>query len=480
MQHFTFTVNHAEALSKTREMECFLTSTREVFHSLTGIAIHGAVTAVHIVSFPVVFPLHVIGATTNILISTCTHVATHSVATVTSIVASPIDGIHILNSAKDNVLCHFSDAVPSVLHAVDGIKNCVGSIALGLFKPLLRTKQIEDQSSLSSSRDVDREALLERLRLDIPPCQKLTNEKIEFNSTPDFSKHLLRVDDLGVLSNRGKTFCFIDLCTDYFDEEISSRVFDALLLDGLALLSSGVDKGSTKFDGMIKWKPEGPTKRLLQSKERMKFNEWNILMEEQLLIWSGFFIGGQQLDVESPLFLSRGIVPGSPRVLFDLLCDSSRTTEYNRFCLGREDIRILEHQTNPLSNGREKIIKIVKSETRVPFTSLSVIMSTLMCAYELEGNELNDAFVIVSRSLVCGKAGNRCDCKGNESENKNEIIWGINLIRRVEGNPNLADIINLSQVKSSFVPRFLTHKVGIMAVEKSFQALRTRNGTQPA
>jgi hypothetical protein len=47
--------------------------------------------------------------------------------------------------------------------------------------------------------------------------------------------------------------------------------------------------------------------------------------------------------------------------MFDLLCDSTRTAEYNRFCLGRSDVLVIdEHETSPA--GKAKNIKIVKSE----------------------------------------------------------------------------------------------------------------------
>jgi hypothetical protein len=72
--------------------------------------------------------------------------------------------------------------------------------------------------------------------------------------------------------------------------------------------------------------------------------------------------------------------------MFDLLCDSTRTAEYNRFCLGRSDVLVIdEHETSPA--GKAKNIKIVKSEYARALTSLSVVMSTLMYGCELEDDE---------------------------------------------------------------------------------------------
>jgi hypothetical protein len=65
-------------------------------------------------------------------------------------------------------------------------------------------------------------------------------------------------------------------------------------------------------------------------------------------------------------------------------------------------------------------------------------------------------------------------------DRKNEITWGINLLQPVPGKSGVTDLIAFSQVSSGLVPKFLTHRVGIVAVENCFNALRTRNGVDEA
>jgi hypothetical protein len=113
--------------------------------------------------------------------------------------------------------------------------------------------------------------------------------------------------------------------------------------------------------------------------------------------------------------------------------------------------------------------KVVQSETQVPFTSFSVVMSTLMHA-----RMVDDCYVIVSRSLNPGRAGSHTGSTSSSvEESKNELVWGVNVIRHVPGEPEMTDLISVSQVSSSLVVQFLSHKVGIMAVESCYNAMRS-------
>ena len=266
------------------------------------------------------------------------------------------------------------------------------------------------------------------------------------------------------------------------DEQLSSKAFEALLDQGLTLVSMGIDYAQS--NDIVTWKPEGETRKLLKAKETMINPTVHMLLEQQALVWSGTFKPGRYRDLDSPLFLSRGVVPGSPRRIFELFCDSSRTQEYNRFCLGRSDLVVIQDENTVSPEGKVKVIKIVKSETRVPFTSLSVTMSTLMYGVELDFDDdatldnidsTRESFIIVSRSLTSGGAGYHLDCNNVERDVKSEITWGVNLMRSVPNNPHVTDLVNVSQANSSFVPRFLTHRVGMMAVENSFNAMRSRD-----
>jgi hypothetical protein len=89
--------------------------------------------------------------------------------------------------------------------------------------------------------------------------------------------------------------------------------------------------------------------------------------------------------------------------------------------------------------------------------------------------ELPDqGFVIVSRSLDSGMAGTHVGSRENvdTTGRKNEIIWGINVVRRVPNNPQLTDLTSLSQVGSPMVPKFLAQRIGVMGVEDFYKNVR--------
>ena len=489
-------MSNANALMHSHEMRIFLASTKDVALGLTGIAMHGAGVAAHVACLPVTLPIHLITSATETMFFTCTQVVSvivmqknqHQILTED---AQPHDtATSIQSSPIDSIVHHVSNAVPAVLHTADGIKNNIGGILLGLFSPLLgerppSTTQTHEEPHLRSSScsagesSSEKEAFLDRLRID-----PTTGEKQQLDrkaSSSDVSKSLLRVSDLNIQTDSGDKLFYVDLSPDFANEQLTSKAFEALLREGLALVSMGTDYAQSNGMDMTKWKPEGETRKLLKMKETMTDAAAYLLLEQHALVWSGTFKSGKYRDLDAPLFLSRGVVPGSPREIFELLCDSSRTTEYNRFCLGRSDLLVIQDDKTPNPEERVKVIKVVKSETRVPLTSLSVTMSTLMYGLQLDDEDnVNDdiereSYIIVSRSLTSGVAGYHCDCNRVERDVKNEITWGVNLMRSVPQNPNATDLVNMSQVNSSFVPRFLTHRVGMMAVENSFNAMRSRD-----
>jgi hypothetical protein len=89
----------------------------------------------------------------------------------------------------------------------------------------------------------------------------------------------------------------------------------------------------------------------------------------------------------------------------------------------------------------------------------------------LEGAD-EGGYVIVSRSLYTGSAGPRFSAEGVEPTTKNEILWGINVIRRVPNHPHLTDLTTLSQVGSTLVPKFLATRIGLMGIEDFFRNVR--------
>jgi hypothetical protein len=308
-----------------------------------------------------------------------------------------------------------------------------------------------------------------------------------------YSKYLLPVLDVG-LHHDGRIVHFVDL-QDFQAGDLSSssaavaKALDLLVGFGLGLLSNHPTvrlssqshlsspppkKASARAGGGIEWRPEGSTSKTLRRMVPLSSLDRLKALEQEVLIWSGTLPSSPRY----PFFLARGVVARRPLDFMRLLWDNERTSEYNNFCLGRTNLLILQDQVLASSTCADEIkkdtmtgTKVVLSETRVPFTSLSVLVSCCMHVRPLDGAD-EGGYVIVSRSLYTGSAGTRYSPDGVEPTTKNEILWGINVIRRVPNHPHLTDLTSLSQVGSTLVPKFLATRIGLMGIEDFFKNVR--------
>jgi len=250
-----------------------------------------------------------------------------------------------------------------------------------------------------------------------------------------------------------------------------------------------------------------------------------LLLEKNTLIWSGMnkvVKNPQQMkktfkeiyDPNIPFFKGYGIINASPETILELLLDNNRVQEYNEHTLGRQVIAILEdgllsslaNQSKPEGGRNEKNkknqfpnacveTKIVRSETKIPFTNFIIPFLTIIHAKKLEKGE---GYIILSRSVE--ERSGEMDFKRKEPRHNNdkssvkknlssssldeagaasssypttnEIIWGVNILRFVKECPNKTELTTVSQVQGSMIPKFLVNKIGIMGVSEFFSSLR--------
>ena len=272
----------------------------------------------------------------------------------------------------------------------------------------------------------------------------------------------------------------------------------------------------------IRWKEEGSTAKLRKSimtRKRDRGSDRNgctntdlldmnecictpkVLenLERELLIWSGS-VRSKAYGNKIPMMKGRGIVAGiSPSKLVETFMDSSKVQEYNKFSNGRRDVQILYPskvkavEKNSSSNVNDRapshapalltgVTKIVENETKIPLSGKIMCMSTLLHARSLNVDN-EDEYIIVSRSTSIKMKHQRYDqneVKVNIGIDqvqaspgaKNEIIWGVNVLRKVPGHPNKVDLTTLTQANSSAVPAFLAHKIGMMCINDFFKNVR--------
>ena len=271
----------------------------------------------------------------------------------------------------------------------------------------------------------------------------------------------------------------------------------------------------------IRWKEEGSTAKLrkgIMTRKRDRGSDKNgctntdldmnecictpkVLenLERELLIWSGS-VRSKAYGNKIPMMKGRGIVAGiSPSKLVETFMDSSKVQEYNKFSNGRKDVQILYTskvkavENNSCSNVNDKVpahapalltgvTKIVENETKIPLSGKIMCMSTLLHARSLNVDS-EDEYIIVSRSTSTKMKHQGYD-QNEVNVNigidqveaspgaKNEIIWGVNVLRKVPGHPNKVDLTTLTQANSSAVPAFLAHKIGMMCINDFFKNVR--------
>jgi hypothetical protein len=466
-------------------MSNFLSSSSDLAFVVGGVAIRTA-------CLPVTVPLHVASTATGLVVGTCNHVLSTTGAVIRQVAMGPPPGGQ--HTSSFGLFHHVFQVIPFTLQTAARIKDGLGATVLHLVAPVLGHNKEYDKDEPTKSSHVryatssgessaEHDSFLDRLRLDYspsdylqPPEQLLVafeEEKIATLPTKsEVSKHLLYTADLDLSNDDApvaSVIFFIDLDKEFADDILIEQALYELVSRGLSLISN-VEEVRLRNDynalplGCVQWKPEHSTERLIKG---LDDGDWTVKLAANTLIWSGRMQGRWSRGHDFPFFLARGIVKGSPREFLNLLWDNSRTNEYNKHSLGRSDLFVIK---DGVLDGSSTGTKVVKSETRVPFTGLSVVLATLMHVQPLRSPD--EGFVIVSRSLNSGRAGSHVGSGEFVEKGNNEILWGVNILRRVPGKPKATDLTSVSHVATTLVPKFLAHRIGIMGVEDFFSAVR--------
>ena len=486
-------------------MRALAESSRDVVLSTCG-------TAKHIACLPITVPLHlmvsstdmIFGLTGNVLqaIMMGPHQQQRRAITGNSEIPNPEAMYDIQEEEEEKKNEILENVVNFFPFLVD---TAVKSVA-----PVLGQQEKPREKSLDEPQK-KQDDFLDRLRLDFVPTKSSDpsddHKSDQVHATPgvveveppsfyssrkptpsDISKNLLRVDDIQVLLNQKKDssrVMYIDLGSEFSSEQLTNQALHQLVHRASEFVASNPHARFYYGNSLVSppnfridWKPEGGTAKFLRKSASLKWSEqeYNRRLESDILVWSGTMHlsggGGKHRrkthGFDAPLFLARGIVVDrSPLDLVHLMWDSERTEEYNKHSLGRYDTVVI---SDDILHGGSSGTKVVKSETKVPFTGYSVTMAVLMHCCALENEE---GYMIVSRSLDSGMAGyHGSDTSMVEKANTNEIIMGINMFRPVPGEPDKTELLSLSQVQTSLVPHFLAKRIGMMGVEDFFKNVR--------
>ena len=481
-------------LAKSKEMDSFVHSSNKVAvlaaHTSLGVARNVGGIMMKTALLPVTLPLHVTASATDLVFSKGSNVLHHIYDNCVPIVINQTYKI-----TKNRLI------TTTNREALDTLGNT----------PLLRIKKIPN-STTNEPNHSDPDEFLNRLRLDLHSHSRASGGTNAVNHyggkdtisdavysvdtdslamqtiNTKFSILLLRVDDIRVnmqskspSESEVQANC-VDLHKDFSDEQLVSDALTKLAQRAIDIESSNEavfdmfpaanrEEAANDRKIQVDWKPLGQTKKDYKRLNNLSKKEFYNALCSRVLTWSGKYLGKKYHGSENPFFFARGIVNGNPLDVLNLLWDSKRTNEYNKHCVKREDKFSVMEDKKVTANGFFGA-KIIESETKIPMTKMSVRLTALMCA-KLLGNRPEDGYVIFSRSLSCGEAGNHPINSGKLCQSgNNEVIMGINIMRSVPGRPDLSDLISISQVDASILPGFLKSRVGIMAAEDFFKNAR--------
>ena len=458
------------------EMERFLYSSGNLMLTAGGVAVKTAF-------LPVTLPLHVANQTTRFVVGQCVIpilgvsrlLLQNGEAGESSRVRQSVREDEDNNDREErngqNPIVKVARGVWGLPGHVFGlanhVKDEVGGIVLRTLAPALHgTIQESCRPGESTSETHYGGNVLERLRLDypLPECTEQPTKLSEF---------LLRVDDLLVMDDGKGLVQYVDLGS--LEHPTVSRALDRYVHLGISLLANhptvrlSNQAHVAEKEHEIEWRPESNSPKLLRRLSKLDVLGRLEVLQKETLVWSGRFKHDIQAgyDRQSRFYLARGVLNMSPRALLELLWDNGRTADYNKFSSGRTT---LAGNDMEFLQGEDKVgTKVILSETRVPLTSIIVKVNCLMHARCLDDGT---GFVIVSRSCSTGPQGIHYNAMGSVARPRNEINWGVNILRRVPNRPDLVDLTSHSQVGTAGVPQFLAAKIALMGVEAFFENAR--------
>jgi len=176
--------------------------------------------------------------------------------------------------------------------------------------------------------------------------------------------------------------------------------------------------------------------------------------QDEVLVWSGSFKHGFY-GSDLPAIRAAAIVNMSAKTLMELLVDSNRVKEYNKLSLGRQDLVTFDGNLDTEGPFGKSITKVMKSETKPP-----MIRKTLVFVSILHAKELVDG----SGYLIVTRAVHRPEDEKASMANaiQSEILMGVNLIRKVEGEEDTKCLmINVNHIRSPMVPMMVAKRIGV-------------------
>mmetsp|Transcript_765 Transcript_765/g.1832 ORF Transcript_765/g.1832 Transcript_765/m.1832 type:complete len:358 (-) Transcript_765:230-1303(-) len=238
-----------------------------------------------------------------------------------------------------------------------------------------------------------------------------------------------------------------------------------------ALAKSGL---KSSFNQQM-WTPDGKTARIMKQTPVWNDIVWKGdgpiskeslggVKEGETFVWTGNFSHGLY-GSDLPAVRSAGIIDMNPKLLLDLLVDSTRVKEYNKLCIGRKDLLTLQRDDELVGGPFDGITKVMKTESKPPMIRTKLQFTSLLHARQLEDNS---GYKIVTRAVTLPE-----DEKDLANTLKSEILLGVTILKRIEGLENKCLYIAVNHLRSPMVPTMIAKRIGLSAAANFIADLRT-------
>jgi hypothetical protein len=213
------------------------------------------------------------------------------------------------------------------------------------------------------------------------------------------------------------------------------------------LVQSGLALVRHHDNEWVNWKA---TDKITEEAQESELAAEKYLAEGEILCYLGrcrkdqdTYYGGKL-----PIIKTISVIPMTPQEIADLMLDSSRVQTYNKFSLGRTDLKQID-----VGIGRTKI---VRNLTKPPIGD-EMQSTTMIHARELE----NGAYVVVSRAVPSDE---------ENAYGKSEILLGVNLMVPHSGSSSL--VTSVTHVYSPALPGLLAARLGVASAINFVKDLR--------
>jgi hypothetical protein len=187
--------------------------------------------------------------------------------------------------------------------------------------------------------------------------------------------------------------------------------------------------------------------------------------EKEVFVWTGGFSHGFY-GSDLPCVRSCGVVDMSARNLMELLVDSDRAKEYNKYLIGRTDILTFQNDMTVPGAFGKSITKVMKTEVRPPMIRKNLEFVSVLHAKELDDGS---GYLIVTRAVHTPEDSSLPPSTALRSE----ILMGVNLLRKIQGSEDSRCLmINVNHLRSPMVPMMIAKKLGLSSAVNFLNDIR--------